>query len=158
MKEEVVPLRDQQFYRFSCQLFAEMKIPFQLLGWNENSISAGDFHFSWMARAPMHACARVSQPYPLGRRDSRVFVWYLCSELAGSSDHKFIFSLKCWSRKFISANRFISANFWNGVFISAQQLKWNFHFSKQLKWKLLNSTTRRDQHHSFKPFRSPSRE
>jgi hypothetical protein len=32
MKEEVVTQRDQQFYRFSCQLFAEMKIPFQLLG------------------------------------------------------------------------------------------------------------------------------
>jgi hypothetical protein len=32
MKEEVVALRDQQFYRFSFQLFAEMKIPFQLLG------------------------------------------------------------------------------------------------------------------------------
>jgi hypothetical protein len=30
MKGEVVALRDQQYYRFSFQLWAEMKIPFQL--------------------------------------------------------------------------------------------------------------------------------
>jgi hypothetical protein len=55
-KEEVVALRDQQFYRFSCQLFAEMKFHFSC--WAEMkipfqqaiSISAG-----WHARR----CMRV---------------------------------------------------------------------------------------------------
>jgi hypothetical protein len=74
------------------QLYAEMKIPFQLA----ISISAG-----WRVRR-LRACAHLGQPYRLSRLDKRVFVWYLYGELAGSRDHKFIF----WSPKFISANRF----------------------------------------------------
>jgi hypothetical protein len=92
MKGEVVALRDQQFYRFSFQLWAEMKIPFQRL----SSISAG-----WHARQ----CVRVhASASPMGSaRSTNVYLYgILYGELAGSRDHKFIF----WSHKFISANRF----------------------------------------------------
>jgi hypothetical protein len=80
MKGEVVVLRDQQFYRFSFQLwaemkipffqlYAEMKIPFQLL----SSISAG-----WRA----HRCVRVrvrASASPIGLAGStNVYLYGIC--------------------------------------------------------------------------------
>ncbi len=105
--------------------FIDFSFQLQLLGWNENSISgAGDFHFSWMARAAMRTCASTTG----SAGASPVYLCGIC--------------MVNWPIFFLSVGRAKNWNFhfsWNEIFISAQQL---------LKRKLFNLTTWLD-HQSF---------
>ncbi len=153
----MVELRNQQvLLNFHVSLWAEMKIPFQLLGWIENSISAGK-HTG--GRGAWHACASQALfvmcnfmvvlparatmlPSNWTSRlvaQSRIFIL---------SDHRFHFSsarpCQLWAEMTFSFQR----SSWNEIFISAQQLK----------WKLLNATKWHHHQISFKPFHCfPSR-